>query len=162
MSTTKTTSLTKSLMTISDTDRPSKKPKLLAAEANRSAKYKSPNQPGRVRLSRLGFLKWNRGGQGVLPVHSHAVAQDVCTNTTSQRRYVEVALVKIPDKYRAEWIALNQSKANMNPLLPRFKAMSHTDTVYATLNGTHFCSGQQLIYEGGRRFHDLPDGMPFT
>ena len=40
--------------------------------------------------------------------------------------------------------------------------MSHTDTVFATLNCTHFCSAQQVIYEGGRRFNDLPDGMALT
>ena len=50
----------------------------------------------------------------------------------------------------------------MNPMLPRFKAMSHTDTVFATLNCTHFCSAQQLIGEGGRRFYDLPDGIALT
>ena len=127
MPVTKTIGVAKSVLK-SSASRPSKTPRLLSAEANRSAKYKSAHQPGRVRLSRIGHLKRNRGGQGLLPMHSHGVAKDICTNTTSTRRYRTVRLVKIPDKYRKEWLALNESKAKMNPLLPRSKAMSHTDS----------------------------------
>ena len=49
----------------------------------------------------------------------------------------------------------------MNPWLPEFQAMSHTGPVYANLNSTHFVSAQQLIKEGGRKFRDEPDGLPF-
>ena len=161
MSPTNTIGVAKTV-TKSCASRPSKTARLLSTEANRCQKYKSATQPGRVRLSRIGHLKCNRGGQGVLPTHSHGVARDICLNTTSTRRYLNVGLVKIPDEYRKEWFALNESKAKMNPMLPRFKAMSHTDTVFATLNCTHFCSAQQLIDEGGRRFYDLPDGIALT
>ena len=140
---------------------PNKKQKLLLTLANRTEKYLLPNQPGRVHLDKIGFYKRNRGGQGVLPLHSHDVCTDICTKGTSKRRYGIVRLVQVPDAARADWLATNQTKAKMNPWLPEFQAMSHTGPVYANLNSTHFVSAQQLIKEGGRKFRDEPDGFFF-
>ena len=102
--------------------------------------YALANQPGRVHVGKIGFYKRNRGGQGVLPLHTHFIARDICMNTTSKRRYNQVRLVEVPEAAKKAWLALNANKAKMNPLLPEFKAMSHSGPVYATLICTHFIS----------------------
>ena len=56
-------------------------------EADRAQAFLLParEQPGRIHLGKIGFAVVNRGGQGILPMHVHSVAQDICTNGTSKR-----------------------------------------------------------------------------
>ena len=102
------------------------------------------------------------GGQGVLPLHTHDLARNICMKGTSKRRYFKVRLVEVPDTAKKAWLAANAYKAKMNPLLPEFKAMSHSGPVYATLICTHFVSACQLILEGGRRYMDDKEGLRLT
>ena len=136
-----------------------KKQKLELSEANRSEQYLLQNQPGRVAVSKIGFFERNRGGHGVLPFHSHAIAKNICTKGTSKRRYKKVRLVVVPEKAKKAWLAMNLKKAKMNALLPEFKAMSHSGPVYANLICTHFVSACQIIMEGGRRYMDEQEGL---
>ena len=136
-----------------------KKQKMILSEANRSEKYLVPNQPGRVLVGKIGWQVRNRGGQGILPLHTHDVAKNISTKGTSKRRYGKVRLVVVPEKVKQGWLKINADKAKLNPLLPEFKAMSHSGPVYATLICTHFVSACQLILEGGRRYRDDKDGL---
>ena len=97
----------------------------------------------------------------MMPMHSHDVANDICSKGTSKRRYGQVRLVEVPETVRKSWLSTNQKKATMNPFLANFQAMSHSGPMYATLNCIHFVGAQQLILEGGRRFRDQPDGLRF-
>ena len=137
-----------------------KKQKVLLAEANRSEQYLLTDQPGRVELHFIGWHQRNRGGQGLLPLHVHDIAENVCTKGTSKRRYGQVRLVEVPDDIRQTWLDANSHKAKRNPWLPEFLAMSHNGvSVYACINCSHFVSAQQLIKEGGRRYQDKPEGQ---
>ena len=139
----------------------SKKAKTLLHDGNRASKYSVVNQPGRVPLNKMSWHSLNRGGQQILPFHAHVIAKDICKNGTSARRYVSVALVEVPEAHRESWLAANQKKATLNPLLADFAAMSHTGPLYACLKCTHFVEGHKLILEGNRKFKDLADGSRF-
>ena len=78
---------------------PPKKLKATMIEAaDRADKYLSPAQPGRVDLSRIYWYPANRGGQGILPLHTHDIAKNISTKGTSKRRYGKVRLVVVPEK----------------------------------------------------------------
>ena len=130
--------------------------------ARRAEKYISPNQPGRVLLSKISWHHRNCGGQGILPSNGQHVAFEICEKGNSKRRHKEVILVEVPEDRVTDWLAANKEKAKMNPLLADFAAMSHTGPYYASLNGTHFVEAQKLIMEGNRRFRDHPSGTPFV
>ena len=98
----------------------------------------------------------------VVPLHAHVVAQDICENGTSKRRYDPEKLVEVPESTKAVWLATCRRKANSNPLLANFEAMSHTGRLYACLKCTHFVEGQKLVAEGSRRYNDQPDGVRFV
>ena len=132
------------------------------SENNRGDRYIIPNQPGRVILDKIGWQIRNREGQGILPLLTHAIAKNIATIGTSKRRYGKVRLVVVPQKAKKAWLAINANKAKLNPLLPEFKAMSHSGPVYATLTCTHFISACQLILEGGRRYKDDKEGLRLT
>ena len=136
-----------------------KKQKLLLAEADRAEQYQITNQPGRVHLNRISWHHSNRGGQGILPLHVHNVAYDICTKGTSVRRYGHVRLVEVPEDVRQTWLSDNQKKAKLNPLMASVKAMSHTGTVYAALRCTHFVEAHKVISESGRTYMDQADGL---
>ena len=131
-----------------------KKQKTLPAEADRAEKHLAPNQPGRVQLNRITWHPQNRGGQGILPIHVHDVAKDICTNGTSSRRYGQVRLVEVPERLMEVLLSANEKKAKQNPLLADFMAMSHTETVYAALRCTHFVEAHKVISESGRMYND--------
>ena len=82
----------------------SKKAKLLHSEADRGEQYLLPNQPGRVPLDSIGWHPQNRGGQGIMPLHVHDIAKEICDTGTSKRRYNQVRLVKVPDEAKAPWL----------------------------------------------------------
>ena len=100
------------------------------------------SQPERVHLSKIKWQPANRGWQGILPMHVHAIAHDIVTQGTSTRRYKSVELIEAP-----------------KPMLPHLKTMSTTGPFYANLSNTHFCIAHQLIAEGGLRDQDQPDGL---
>ena len=87
-------------------------------EADRAQAFLLParEQPGRIHLGKIGFAVVNRGGQGILPMHVHSVAQDICTNGTSKRRYNVVLLVVVPQKELQAWRAANILKSREHPL----------------------------------------------
>lgn len=138
----------------------SKKAKYVGAEADRAEVYLSPNQPGRVQLSRCSWHHDNRGGQQILPPHAHDVAADICENRTSKRRYGAVKVVEVPDKEAEAWLAANRAKAKQNSLLANFEAMSQTGPYYAILKCNHFVEACKIIKEGHRKYMDKAAGMP--
>ena len=86
-----------------------KKAKTIMEEADRAQEFLLPSreQPGRVGLGEIGFAIVNRGGQGILPMHVHSVAHDICTNGTSKRRHNVVLLLVVPQKELQAWRAAN-------------------------------------------------------
>ena len=96
-----------------------------------------------------------------MPFHVHDIANYICTKGTSRRRCGQVRLVEVPENVRESWRSANQGKATMNPLLANFGAMSHNGQLYATLCCTHFVEACKLILEGGRRYNDQDEGLPF-
>ena len=138
-----------------------KKQKTLRSEAARAETYLAPNQLGRVPLNKISWHPDNRGGQGIMPLHVHDVALDICTRGTSKRQYDQVRMVEVPENVMKQWLSDNQKKSTLNPLLASFQAMSHTGPLYATLCRTHFVEAHKLILEGGRRFMDQSDGLRF-
>ena len=128
-----------------------KKPRLITADADKAEENHVASQPMRVMVWRVSWQPMNRGGQGVLPLHVHDVAFDICTYGTSARRYGKVSLVEVPEDVKAEWLAANHRKANMNPLLADFGLMDKTGPLYACLRCTHFVEAQKLIKESGRQ-----------
>ena len=137
-----------------------KKHKLLT-DADRADTYLVTHQPGRVKLTKMSWLHENRGGHGILPFHVHDIAYSICTEGTSARRYNVVRLVEVPESAKKMWLAGNKCKASLNPLLANFGAMSHNGQLYATLCCTHFVEACKLILEGGRRYNDQDEGLPF-
>ena len=137
---------------------PCKKQRALVGEVDRAQQYLSPTQPGRVQLLEIGFHPGNRGGQGILPLHTHTIAVDICTNGTSSRRYGAVLLVQVRDELLPQWLLANTRKRKCNFLLARVD----TKLMWlATIKNTHFVGAQKLIAEGGRTYKNLKDGMPF-
>ena len=132
-----------------------KKHKSLILEADRAQEYLEMVQPGRVPIHEIGFLRMNRGGQGIMPLHVHDVALDVVNNGTSSRRYDVVRLVKVPDEEKDKWLCANIQKARQNSLLAPCKP---SDMRYACLKCTHFVGAQKLIGEGNRTYKDQVDG----
>ena len=152
-------SLFSAMSDVVDPDEPRcKKMKGLVVEADRAQRYMSKTQPGRVQIGKIGFQPHNRGGQGILPRHCHAIAMDICKNCTSVRRYGTVLLVEVPKNVREEWLSAQVRKWKCNFLLAR---VDTKEMMFATLKNTHFVGAQKLIAEGGRTFHDLPNGMKF-
>ena len=127
-------------------------------EADRAQEFLLParEQPGRVPLRNIGFHPRNRGGQGIIPPHTHTVAMDVCKNGTSKRRYGTVNLVKVPAKELERWRKDNQLKRRQNTLLANF---DDADMVFATLKCTHFVGAHKLIGQGSRTYMDQQDGL---
>ena len=116
------------------------------------------NQPCRVPLGQVGFHPDNRGGQGIVPLHTHKIASDICLNGLSTRRSPPVALVVVPEKERAAWQSANRKKEENNPLLPH--CSSNEEMVYASFTGTHFVHALKLIAEGDRTFMNGANGTP--
>ena len=128
---------------------PAKRQKTILSDANRAEEYRAPHQPGRVHLELISWHPDNRGMQGILPFHVHTIASNITEKGTSIRRYGFVRLVEVPPDVAEPWFADNKKKANMNPLLSDFSAMSHQGPYYANLNCTHFTDAQKVIKEGG-------------
>ena len=124
---------------------PAKKQKLMLKDADRAETHLLKTQPGRVPLHYIAWHPANRGGQGIMPMHAHDVALDVCTNGTSERRCGIVNLVEVPEAEKEKWLEVIARKCSMSPLLSNLKAMSHTGTLYATLRCTHFVEAHKLI-----------------
>ena len=131
---------------------------MLVSEADCAEKHVSPIQPGRVVLNRISWHEENRGGQGIMPFHAQDIAKDLSKNGTSKRRYRQVRLVEVPEKFIKSWLSAIRRKAKLNTLLAHYEAMSQTGPLYATLRCTHFVEAQKLIGEGNRRYMDKPDG----
>ena len=136
-----------------------KKEKALLHDADRAEKYLDPIQPGRVHIGQINYHEYNRGGQGIMPMHVHLIARNVCVDGTSKRRYHAVKLVRVPEAVEKKWIVMIRMKARLNSLLPNCEAMSHTGPFFATLRCTHFVGAHQLIKEGSRRYLDQPAGF---
>ena len=99
------------ISSVKDADQPPcKKQKALVGEADRAKKYQAKVQPGRMLLRRMGFVPFNRGGQGIIPRHTHTIAKDICKNCTSSRRYGAVLIVEVPEGVRAEWLSAQVRK----------------------------------------------------
>ena len=135
-----------------------KRRRLLLTDANRAETYRHGVQPGRVPLHLITWHASNRAHQGIMPLHAHAVAENISTHGTSLRRYKEVKLVEVPDTARNAWLAANEEKVKHNTLLANFSVMSQNGTMYACLSCTHFVEAQKLILEGHRTHMDEPDG----
>ena len=138
-----------------------KRQKLMLADADRAQKHLDPIQPDRVLLEKISWCLKNRGGQGILPLHAHDVAEDICENGTSVRRTPHVKLIEMPDGMVESWLETNRKKAKMSPLLADFSAMSHTGPYYATLGGTHYVEAHKLIKEK-RRYKNQEKSPPFA
>ena len=138
---------------------PSKKQRALIGEADRDQQYASPNQLGRVQLKEIGFHEGNRGGQGVLPLHTHTIVWDICTKGTSSRRYGPVYLVEVPEDAKEKWLLANKRKWKENELLPRVatKAMW-----LGCIKNTHFVRAQKLVAEGNRTHKNMKSGIPLV
>ena len=121
--------------------------------------YVLSNQPVKMPLNKISWHPDNRGGQGIMPFHVHDGALDICTRGTSKRRYNQVRMVEVPKHIMKKWLFDNEKKAEMNPLLASFQAMSHTRPVYATLVRTHFVEAHTLISESGRTYRNQADGL---
>ena len=102
---------------------------ILLTDANCAETYRHGSQPGRVPLHMISWHAANRGYQGILPMHAHAVAASISTMGTSKRRYNEVKLVEVPDAARKAWLAANEEKVKHHSLLANFSAMSHNGTM---------------------------------
>ena len=83
---------------------------VLMTEADRAQNFLATSQPGRVHPSEIGFVTWNRGGQGIMPPHCHEIALDISKNGTSERRYNAVKLVEVPQGELATWLVANKKK----------------------------------------------------
>ena len=138
-----------------------KKQKALLQDADRAEKYLDPIQPGRVHIGQINYHEYNRGGQGIMPMHAQDVALGICKSGTSKRRYKSVRLVVVPEAAVKTWLSAIQKKIKRSSLLAKFQAPSHAGPLYATLNCTHFVGAQRLILEGGRRHKDQPGGQRF-
>ena len=139
---------------------PSKKQRFLISERDSAhLQYLSPIQPGRVPLREIGFHEMNRAGQGIVPMHVHALALDICRNGTSARRYGPVMLVEVPDGKKDAWLSANKQKWTCNPLMPRVET---TPLYLACLSDTHFVHAHKLIAEGGRTYMNIKDGTPLN
>ena len=138
-----------------------KKRQRLLIDADRAEEYIKTTQPGRVPLHQVTWYHDNRGGQGIMPFHVHTIAENICVEGTSSRRYGQVRLVEVPEKEKQALLAGNRKKAKQNPLLADFRAMSTTGPLYATLSCTHFVEAQKLFKEGARTYHNQPDGQKF-
>ena len=138
---------------------PQKKPRAVIGEADRAQQYVSPTQPGRVRLNEIGFYEGNRGGQGILPLHTHTIAWDICTKTTSARRYGPVYLVEVPEDVPGTWLFANKRKWRENPLLPR---VDTKEMWLACIKNTHFVHAQKLVGEGNHRHKNMKSGIPLV
>ena len=135
---------------------PAKKTKHLHDEADRAEQYLKASQPGRVSLNRIYWHPHNRGGQGIMPLHVHDVAMNICTKGTSMRRYGRVRLVEVPEAVKDSWLEGVRKKVRMNPLLAKLPAISHSGPWYANLSCTHFCEAQKIVQEGSRHYRGLP------
>ena len=133
------------------------------SDADRAATYVSAHQPGRVKLTNISWYRHFRSaGQGLLPGHMHDIAKDICLNGTSKRRYNVVKVVEVPEHATASWLTGNAEISAMNPLMADFQAMSHTTgQLYAALRRVHFVEAHKIILEGGRHYHNDPDGLRF-
>ena len=77
-----------------------KKPKMLATDADLTDQYIKGDQPGRVPLHRISWLPSNRGGHGILQRHANDIAKEISIFGTSKRRYGKVLLVEVPEKVK--------------------------------------------------------------
>ena len=59
------------------------------------------------------------------PMYLHRLAASIMYNGTSLRRYREVKLVEVPVDGVQSWLDANSKRAEPNPLLSDFSAMSH-------------------------------------
>lgn len=140
---------------------PSKKTKTLQSEADRADSYKSSTQPGRVPLRHICWHPSKRGGQGILALHAHEVAKNICETGTSIRRYKEVRLVEVPEPKKESWLKEVERKIALNASLSRLQAISHSGKMYATLTCSHFVEAQKLILEGKRHYLDNTESLLF-
>ena len=141
---------------------PQAKKRKLLFDADRAEYMKIANQPGRVQLAKITWHRRNRGGQGILQLHSHEIALDVSLFGTSKRRYKAVRLVEVPESAKSEVLRDNRKKTSLNPLLSNFDAVCVNDRLYCCLSCTHFVEAHKLIAEGGRKYMDKPDGTPLV
>ena len=128
----------------------------LNTEAERAQKFLLPCQPDRVALGKIGWHPRNRGGQCVMPQHTHTVALNIVEKMTSSRRYGVIYLVEVPKAVRADWLQANREKARRNSLLPPVP----DELMYANLRCTHFTQAHKLIQEGHRFYMDNPKSTP--
>ena len=94
-----------------------KRQRMMVSDADKAETHKVATQPGRVKLGQISCYGRNRGGQGILPLHAHDVAFDICENLTSIRRYQHVKLVEVPEEMVQEWLATNMQKAKLHAYL---------------------------------------------
>ena len=116
--------------------------KVIVAEADRDCR--------RVPLSQIGFYPENQK-----PPHMHDIAFGICTHMTSVRPYMNVCLVKVPEKEKEAWRHANYNLYKHNPLLANCDTQ---DMNYACLTCTHFVGAQKLIAEGNRTYMNTKDG----
>ena len=134
------------------------KQKTCLSEADRAQKHLMRSQPGRVLIEKIHFQPRNRGGQGLLPRHSHNVATDVIKGTSIQR-YDPVRLVNVPAKEKAAWLLAIKRKVKNIPLLAQ--KFDPAKLNYAALKCTHSCHSYLLIREGNRTYMNKPGDTKF-
>ena len=87
------------------------------------------------------------------PMYVHRLAASIMYNGTSLRRYRGVKLVEVPVDGVQSWLDANSKRAEQNPLLSDFSAMSHQGPYYANWTCAHFTDAQKVIKEGGANVH---------
>ena len=136
-----------------------KKQKMLAAQADKADSYLVKKQPTRLPLDCIKWHPSNRGHSGIMPMHVHAVAEEIVTKGTSLRRYNSVKVVEVPEDEVNNWLKQIKQKTSLNTLLPTMVRFSPAGPYYANIDHSHFCAAQQLIAEGGRKLYDKGDGV---
>ena len=104
----------------------------------------------RIKLDLLWFLPSNRGGLGVMPLHTHEVARDILLHKVSLKRYQNVEVVKLTPAMQAIVLKANQRLCDSNPLLPT----CGKNIQFGILTKTHFTFATKLALDGGRTLFD--------
>ena len=66
-------------------------------------RFQAREQPRRIHLGEFGTAFFNRGGQGIMPLHVHSVAEDICTS------------VPAGEDYESQVIYLDMHAAHVDP-----------------------------------------------
>ena len=117
--------------------------------ADRAEQFRIPGEM-RVPVDQMGFLKNNRGGMGISPLHVHEICEDRMKNGTRPARYVAVKVVKLEGKWLEETLRVNEEKCNGDRMMPKFSNKIR----YGLIKLTHFAHSEKLFQQGGSFLYD--------